>query len=335
MRLKILILSAVFGFSITTLKSQDRPIHEQYIFDYMLVNPCFTGLSETSAVKLSHRQQWIGINEAPRTSFLLLRHRLKTQNFGIGSYIFTDSNGPNSLHGIQISGSYHVLLKSRRTKKIILSFGLSARGEFHILDESKFNKDIYDPAVTYTRNSSFLPNANAGILISSTNAFFGYTVDNLIPYIDKIYSSLEMEKHFLHNFHIGKIWKVGRNGQIRPALTFKSDFRGQNQMDLSFRYYFLFNKSVRTSFVRHSNDFWIGILYKQTLDKQHISPLSISPAFGFSVNKFTLSYLYDFGLTSLLSQHYGTHQITIGFKFAKDHYSNWGKFDTPHFQSDF
>ncbi|MDR2010453.1 MAG: type IX secretion system membrane protein PorP/SprF [Bacteroidales bacterium] len=336
MTLKKIILFVVFGISVISLKAQEVPVHEQYIFDYMLVNPCFTGIAESSVIKLAHREQWTGIKDSPRTSFLLMRHRLKDQNLGIGGYIFTDSNGPNSHHGLQLSGSYHLLLKSKRTNKLILSFGISLRGEFHILDESNFESDIYDPVIKYSSVSSFLPNANAGILLSTTSLFIGYAVDNLIPYTDKLYNdSYEPRRYFLHNFHFGKIWNVGRDGQVRPSLTFKTNLHGQNQADFSFRYYFLFDKKVKSTFVKHSNEFWVGILYKQTMDKQHFSPLSVSPAFGFTFNKFTLSYLYDFGLTRIQTRNFGTHQISIGIKFLHNYYSTWNKFDIPYFESDF
>lgn len=318
------------------LKAQDLPVHEQYIFDYMLVNPSFTGITETSTVKLTHRQQWTGIKDAPNSSFLLFRHRLNGRLGGIGGYLYSDQNGANSKYGLQISSSFHLLLKQNRTNKIILSFGMSFRGTIHILDESKFDKSIYDPIINYGQKTSFIPNANFGILLSTTTAFIGYSTDNLIPYTSRVYNiELEPKHKVLHNIHIGKIWEISGGRHVKPAILFKTNGSGLNQLDVSFRYSFLFNKEAKSVYLKYRNEFWLGFIYKHTLDKGYESPLSISPSFGFTYNNFTLSYLYDFGLSTLNRYHYGTHQISIGIKFMQNYRKVWSKYNIPYFEYDF
>lgn len=319
----ILLTCITFSFAFK-LKAQELPVHEQYISDYMLVNPSFTGLAEITSIKLSHKQQWIGFRDAPYTSFLSIKHKLKNRDGGIGGYIFSDQNGPNSRYGIQLSGSFQFTLKNKRGFKQMLSFGISFRGLFHVLDESKFDKDIYDPIIRYGKESSFIPNANFGILYSSNNSFVGIAVDNLIPYSDKIYNeSFEPSQRLFFNAHAGNVLQFKNySRQLRSSLIYKSDFRDQNQIGINLRYHFLFSPRFKSSFNMSVDEFWFGVLYKHTLDKKNIAPLSVLPSFGLKFGKFTMSYSYEIGLTSIQKYHYGTHQISIGFKTLHNNI-NW------------
>lgn len=316
--------------------SQNQPIHEQYIFDFSLENPSFVGLNDATIIKLVHRQQWFGISNPPNTTFALVRHRFKDTNLGLGGYIYSDQNGANARYGMQVSASYHLLLKSNRNKKNILSFGLSFKGNYHILDQSNFEKDIYDPIINYGRTSSWNINANAGILYSTNSFLLGYTADNLIPLVDKISRiTLEPKKIMYHNFHIGKIWSFQENHQIRAYLSFKTEFKIQNQIDINLRYYFLHNKAARSKRVRYQDEIWAGINYKQTLDRDNLSPLSIAPIIGYTKNNYSLALLYDFTLSTLRANNFGTVQVMIAFKLSHSPFQNWSDFKVPNFYYDF
>ena len=45
--------------SVSVIQAQNIPVHEQYMFDWMLVNPSFAGFSEITNVKVVHREQWV------------------------------------------------------------------------------------------------------------------------------------------------------------------------------------------------------------------------------------------------------------------------------------
>lgn len=322
--------------TVSGLRGQDLPVHEQYMFDYMLVNPSFAGLSEVTSVKMIHREQWIGVDNAPNTSFLLFKHRLKGRSGGIGGYIFSDHNGPNSKYGAQFSWSFQALLKSTRYDRAILSFGMSFRGLVHVLDETGFDKDIYDPIVTYSRLSTFVPNANAGVILSYNQSFIGASFDNLIPWTDRMYEiTAEPISHVLMNVHTGHIIQLKRKMQLRPSAMVKTNFNGLSQLDINVKLHIMGGKEINSIYLRFPNEVWFGASYRQTLDWKNSSALSFSPAVGFSVKAFTFMYLYDLGLTSLQLYHSGTHQICVGIKLFPDQYVNWGKNKTPIFTEDF
>jgi type IX secretion system PorP/SprF family membrane protein len=320
---------------ISVAQAQNTPVHEQYMFDFMLVNPSFAGISEVTNVKLVHREQWVGI-EAPSTSFLMFKHRLKGRAGGIGGYVYSDSNGPNSYQGAQIAWSWQAMLSVKRYNKLILSFGMAVRGMFHSLDESEFTRDLYDPLVDYNKKVSFNPNASAGLLISYRQHFLGASFENLIPWSDKMYNiQVEPINYVVMNLHTGHIIPIQKRYQFRPSVLFKTNFHGLNQLDINFKFHMLSGKAIRSVYIKYPNDVWVGLSYNQTLDWLNSSPLSLSPAFGFSIHAISFMYLYDLGLTSFQSCNYGSHQISIGIRLFRDQYVNWGKHDIPSFNYDF
>lgn len=322
--------------SVPLSRAQDLPVHEQYMFDYMLVNPSFAGLSEVTSVKVIHREQWIGIDEAPYTSFLMFKHRLKDRTGGIGGYLYSDHNGPNSKFGAQFSWSFQALLKSTRYDRVMLSFGISLKGILHVLDESGFERDIYDPIISYSRRTSFLPNANAGLLFSYNQAFIGLAFDNMLQFSDRMYNiSVEPVNHVLMNVHAGNVFELKRRLQMRPAAMFKTNFYGLNQLDVNLKFHILGGKEINSIYLRYPNEFFIGFSFRETFDRHNICPLSFSPTLGFSVKAFSFMYLYDLGLTRLQLFHGGTHQICVGIRLYPDQYVNWGKHHVPLFIDDF
>lgn len=321
----------------SSIKSQDLPVHEQYMLDWTLVNPSFVGLSESTCFKLLHREQWVGIENSPRTSLFLFKRRLKERTGGYGGYVFSDRNGPNIKHGLQLSGSFQAVLRAQRYNQLILSFGMSVKGLMHILDETQFDQHIYDPIVHHSKKASYVPSANAGVLMSYSKFFLGVTFDDLLQYTDRMYNIyLEPVPRIFMNVHSGGVYDViVPRIKAMPSVLFKTDFHGLNQLDVNYKLKLYSGKEIRSVYIRYSNEVWIGLSYKQTLDRWNIAPLSFSPSFGFAVGSITFGYLYDIGLTSLQFYHLGSHQLSIGLRYFPDKYVNWEKHHIPRFIDDF
>src|SRR5690348_11304459 len=50
--------------------AQQRPQYTQYILNNYILNPALSGIENYADVKISSRDQWIGLNGAPRTMYL-------------------------------------------------------------------------------------------------------------------------------------------------------------------------------------------------------------------------------------------------------------------------
>ena len=52
------------------LYAQQRPQYSQYLLNSYLLNPALSGIENYTDVKLGYRQQWAGLQDAPKTAFV-------------------------------------------------------------------------------------------------------------------------------------------------------------------------------------------------------------------------------------------------------------------------
>lgn len=325
-----LLISLMMALLSGIVKSQDAPVYEQYAFDNTLLNPSFTGLVDVMHVKVAHRQQWVGFgpNHTPSTSFVMFRSRLKERNGGIGGFLYTDKNGVNSQTGLQVNGSFHFLLRTHRRTKTILSFGIGATVFMHTIDESLFDRDIYDPIVIYGSRNYFGYDANCGFLVTHGGFMAGISFNRLLQWTCPIYDyDHEPVVGANMNVHVGKVFWLTNDMQISPLLIFKTNMENMNQLDLGFHMKFLSGKKINTIYTKEENEIVLGLTYKQTLDVGNVSPLSISPMVGVVFKGFSVSYLCDLSLTRLQRYNYGTHQLLLGYRLYRDKHTTLGKHD--------
>ena len=78
MRQLLLILCA--GLILTQADAQQQPHYTQYIINNYIINPAITGIENYTDVKISHRHQWVGLQDAPVTTYLTLHKPLGKQD---------------------------------------------------------------------------------------------------------------------------------------------------------------------------------------------------------------------------------------------------------------
>jgi len=335
-KMRHLYILIVFIVSFVGLKAQNMPVHQQYSFDNMLLNPAFTGIGEGTSVKLIHRQQWLGFTGAPHTSTFIINGRTGSQPVGLGAFIYSDINGPNKTIGVQASFAYHLLLASKRYDRTILSFALSFHGIYHTLDQTGFSQDFYDPIITYTQRSVFLPDFNAGMVFTMKGIMAGISADHLIPFYNKLYDiNVESIIPTYMNFHAGYVLDMPRNVKIKPLINVRTDYKAHSQLEIGGKFSYAYGKQIKSRFLRNPNEFWIGLNYRQTLDYLNSAPLCIQPAFGFKIGSFSFAYQFDLGLTTIQRYSYGTHQVMIGLKFISNKVVDIGRSGVPIFNEEF
>ncbi len=334
----ILIFCILCLFSVKKSNAQDAPVYEQYVFDNTLLNPAFTGLVDIIQVKAAHRQQWIGYGprNAPSTTFLMFRSRIKDRDGGLGGFLYTDRNGVNSQTGLQVNGSFQFLMRTKRKTRTVLSFGFGATVFMHTYDESNFDTDIYDPIVNYSKKNYFGYDANFGVLLTHGGLIAGVSFNNMLQWTCPVYNlELERSPSVNMNVHVGKTFWLMAGMQLCPLFIYKTNMKNLNQIDLGIRVKFLSGNKIRTIYTKDENEFVIGLTYKQTLDVGNVSPLSISPMVGFVMKGISVSYLCDLGLTGLQRYNYGTHQIALGFRLYRDKFTTLEKHNVASMVYDF
>jgi len=296
--------------SILTLKgfSQQTPLYSQYMMNGFLLNPAIAGSAGYSAINLTTREQWVGFQDAPATRALSFQTRLTRKSHisrraplrlkgklgelngtvGLGGYVFNHRNGAVSKTGMKITYAYHLDLDQAQ-----LSFGLSMVGYQYRLDDDRIELEIPDdPVWSGLHKSVLIPDADAGIYLSTPNAWAGFSVDQLFESVWKFgdagYDQLVMERTY--SLLGGYEFEVSPDVIVAPSVYVKLAENGKAQVDVHGKLYY-------------QQTYWGGITYRTG----HALILMA----GVSVDRLVFGYAFDIGLNSIMKHSLGTHEFTF------------------------
>src|SRR3954463_6841552 len=71
--MKKFLLLLVGMYSCQVMFAQQRAQYTQYILNNYILNPALTGIENYWDVKVSARDQWVGLNGAPRTAYVTIQ----------------------------------------------------------------------------------------------------------------------------------------------------------------------------------------------------------------------------------------------------------------------
>lgn len=324
----ICVLTLVFLIAFShQLKAQQLPIYSQYWMSKFLLNPAIAGHEGYTAVNLTVREQWVGLQDAPSTYALTGQTRLLKNSYisrnasirkrnramsrsgrvGYGGYIFSDNNGIFNKTGMQGTYAYHLAL--RRSQ---LSFGLSGLLYQYRIDKENiktFQDYANDPTLAEAENAIIF-DANFGTYYSDKNLYAGFSVLNLFESIINITPSepdYKLERNYL--FMAGYRYDIIDFLFVEPAALLKISEVAVTQLDLGINAYI-------------KEDYWLGFAYRTGAGNRisHISlegrGSSLNFFGGVRVDKYYFGYCFDYTLSSIGSKTLGSHEITIAAKFG-------------------
>ena len=285
------------------------PVYTDYLSDNVfLVHPSAAGFRDCSKVRLTARNQWSGIKDAPSLQTLSF-HTKVGEKMGLGTIIFNDKNGYHSQQGIQGTYAYHLELGQVEDYRA-LSFGISMMVVNNSLDESSF--DIPDPVISQIVQSESYFNADFSTAYHG-NDFFGYfTVKNLMlsarNLYNKDYESLNLRRYLLS---AGYYFDYSRNGRMivfEPSIMMQYIERTNEKfVDLNFKVY----KEIDNA------KLWAAFSYRRGFDNSDTEELNyLTPIVGVNFEKYMISYTYTRQTGEILFDDAGYHQITVGFNFG-------------------
>lgn len=155
---KLLLLVSCF-FQILLLSAQQMPLTTFYQRNWQLVNPAVRnntifdqrthpGNRPNTMLQFNHRSQWIGIAEAPQSTFFSVDHALENST-EIGGFAFYDRAGAFSTSALNLNYKYHIRLPG---DKKFLSAGVNMSGNFYGINTKSLtanaNNNTSDPILT-------------------------------------------------------------------------------------------------------------------------------------------------------------------------------------------
>ena len=266
---------------------QEYTITNQYHFHYYLLNPALAGAAECTHFMLTHKQQWVGMKEAPYTTALSFQTRTKSR-VGVGAYLYNRyTKSPTLDRQLSFAASMNFYRYSLSDK---------------VIEQSREDGDAIN------EKSGFYPNANFGVFYQDYKFFTGLTLANLIPVEISMFGEDEPKRPFSFFWQVGYAFGIGRNTSFEPSAVFKMDADSRKQIDVNVR------------FIQHREDqdlsWWIGCAYKHNLDDGGGQSLVLLPNATVRIGKFRVGYAFNLDLNKLVSHNYGTHELMLGYSFC-------------------
>lgn len=289
---KLYFLFALCFLFVGDVLAQQQAMFTQYMFNGLLLNPAYAGSHESISITAAGRRQWVGFDGAPKTETLSIHAPVRRGKVGLGAYFINDRLGVTNENSFFATASYRI-----RLNKGYVSMGL----QFGVLNHrSDFNKlnilDETDPNLLGTVLDIFKPNVGAGIYYNSTRFYVGLSVPHLIT---NRFTSNDGEIVYNQARHYfltaGYVFNMTHFLKFKPSVLVKAVEGAPIQADLNAN--FLLNDVL-----------WVGGGYR-SFDSFHLmTQLQLT-------NQFAFGYTYDMTVTDLRTEHGGTHEIMLNYRF--------------------
>jgi type IX secretion system PorP/SprF family membrane protein len=309
-------LSFIFGAAI----AQQVPMYSQYIMNGFLVNPSFAGRDGYTTVNLTVREQWVGLAGAPSTYAASFQTRILKDSYiskstsvrkklikptkggkvGLGGYIFNDNNGIMHRTGLQAAYAYHITMGESGGYPNDLSFGLALTAYQFYINTEGLLYDKNDPLLLAYDRSVFIPDFNFGTSFTTSRYYVGFAMTNILRG-NLVFADTSSNKgNQLGNYFLtgGMKFPLTPDWVLEPSAFIKSS-------DMVF-------KSIQldlTTRIFYKDDYWVGLSYR-TND-------ALIALLGLKYDRFYFAYAFDFTLTEIRQQSFGTHELTLAVKFGE------------------
>lgn len=287
------------------LQAQQLPQFTQYLVNDYVTNPAIGGTKPYFEGKSNSRNQWVGINDAPRTYIFSLHGPIIDDKMGIGGYFYSDITGPTRRTGAQLSYSYIIKIKDGMN----LSFGASGGLIQFVVDGGKitFDQDG-DIALSNGIQSITKPDASAGAYLFGDNYFVSLAAPQVLGgkvdfFEDYDPDESELSRHF--SLSAGYTYHIDDEFDVQPSFFAKYVFPVATVVDLSVRGIY-------------KEQIWLGGSYRSVVggeDKTLASDaIGIMAGYTFQKN-LMVGYSYDIPMSNIKGFTTGSHELMLGIRF--------------------
>ncbi|MBL7915176.1 MAG: type IX secretion system membrane protein PorP/SprF, partial [Bacteroidia bacterium] len=95
-------------FGIGETQAQFEPQFTQYMFNEMFINPAYAGSREQVAATMLYRNQWVGLEGAPKTQTASINGPLMNKKLGLGLTMMNESIGVTKQFAVYASYAYRI-----------------------------------------------------------------------------------------------------------------------------------------------------------------------------------------------------------------------------------
>ncbi|MFK7947886.1 MAG: type IX secretion system membrane protein PorP/SprF [Saprospiraceae bacterium] len=317
---KILLPTLLLILMAFSASGQQDPMFTKYMFNSLVFNPAYAGAKDHLSVTLLHRDQWWGIDGAPKTQSLTVHTPLESDKVGVGLSVIRDEIGPTNTLNAMGSYAYRIPLGQGK-----LALGVQAGVMNYRVDVNELNvQNQADLVFMADMNPNmWLPNVGAGIHYYVPNKFYvGASAPHLLQMTLRDGNAIGnvMAQQFRHYYlFAGGAIRLNSLMVFKPSMLIKNvglfgEFKPETDpykligaptefdIDLSLMMY---------------DALWVGVSFRSAFEgftgSSSIDSGDIWAAY-YLRNGFRIGVSYDYTLTQLNDFAQGTYEIMLGYE---------------------
>lgn len=308
----ILFLILISGYRISGQIDTNRikislpnPVYSQYLHNGLLINPAYAGSRDVLSFFLSGRQQWAGIEGAPRQETVSVHSLLKNDRVGLGLsgqfMQYGDAQyGVSNFTSIYADYAYHLHLGKGR-----LSLGLKAGLDiFSTKYTTAFRSTLTDPSDPAFLDSKpyKMYNIGAGVYYYGKKFFIGAAIPSFLTWYGNT-SNNKLSPGAFKDFDVdisaGALITFSEALKFKPSVFVDYSLQQTKKMRIDLNGNFIIKDFV-----------WIGASWRTSEQVAvAILQLQINPQMMFG-------YSYDYPVGKMNTYSKGSHEIVFRYEFS-------------------
>ncbi|MES3018326.1 MAG: type IX secretion system membrane protein PorP/SprF [Bacteroidota bacterium] len=299
--IKGLVIAVFCAMQSVTSFAQQNALFSQYMFNTLAVNPAYAGSRNVVAATALYRNQWVGIEGAPKTGTFTIDAPFANDRIGLGAQIISDKIGITSMTSGVLTTAYRIPMNNGA-----LSFGMEGSVTSYRAGYTDVQLDpsgpVGDPGFSEDINKT-LYNFGSGIYFNTDRLYAGFSVkdfvrnrlnSNTLVNIDDVTARQSAHAYFA----LGYVFPLSMDLNLKTSGLVKGVRGAPVQGDLN-----------ATLWIKEM--IAIGVEYRTNADVSALMELRVTP-------QVRLGYAYDKSTTKLGSYNTGSHEFMLRYEFSFD-----------------
>lgn len=289
------LIFSILMMSAFALFAQQEPQYTHYAFNRLAYNPAIAGSMGNGVLAALYRNQWSGIDGAPRTAIVSGHMPVFGNRAGMGLTLTNDQIGMTTSNFGVLSYAYRIPV----TERAVLSIGLQGEVEYSSFDWSKANLAQKTDQLAGSQAASKIgANAGTGIYLKTPRYYVGFSVPRLFK--NTLYKSINNQNKTNRDFRsyyvsAGATFPLSTNVSFIPMTMVSFGPSVPTSFDLGAN--FLFMKKFGIGANWRALDSFDGLIQMQL------------------TNRLKAGFAYDFTTSALKKATNGSWEAMLEYQF--------------------
>ncbi|MBO9733214.1 MAG: type IX secretion system membrane protein PorP/SprF [Chitinophaga sp.] len=273
--------------------AQQEPLYSQYMFNGMIINPAYPSMDESSSLTAVARNQWVGVDGAPKTATASFYTPIKATNTSFGVSLMNEKITVNS----QTEVNFNVSQRVKLNEKIYLAMGI--KGGMSQFREDNSSLSTTDPVFAHNQ-SYWKTDIGFGFMIFTDRFFIGLSSPTFKSFdLGNSVNKVKVESHYY--LQTGYLININDDVKFKPNVLLRQVKGAGFQYDL--------NANILLR-----NVVWLGASWRSEKTVTGLVQVQIT-------KNLQIGYSYDTPMQSnLKGAQTVSHELMVNYRFA---WSKW------------